>query len=179
MAVHITYFVHGTTTDNERGLMTGQKNGELSARGFREAVELGTQVAGKHFYVVFSSDLARAERSAELAFGGTRVIILDERLRECDYGSLTGKPAADIDDAAFIGKPFPNGESYEDVERRIKSFLAFLKESYNGKHVALVAHRFPQLALDVILKHKTWEQALAEDWRATHAWQPGWEYVVE
>jgi hypothetical protein len=26
---------------------------------------------------------------------------------------------------------------------------------------------------------KTWEQALAEDWRKTKSWQPGWEYTFD
>ncbi|MDE2079395.1 MAG: histidine phosphatase family protein [Patescibacteria group bacterium] len=178
MAVHVTYFVHGTTTDNERGLMTGQQDGELSARGLREAAELGAQVADQHFDAVFSSDLARAARSAELAFGKTHVIVLDERLRECNYGDRAGTLAANVIDTDYIREPFPNGESYHDVETRMKNFLAFLKESYDGNHVALMSHRFPQLALDVILKNKTWEQALAEDWRTVGVWQPGWEYEL-
>jgi len=31
----------------------------------------------------------------------------------------------------------------------------------------------------VLLKGKTWEQAIDEDWRKKKAWQPGWEYIVE
>ncbi len=73
---------------------------------------------------------------------------------------------------------FPNGESYEDVKIRINDFLEFLKQNYDGKHVAIVAHKAPQLALDVLLKNKTWKQAFAEDWRNTHSWQPGWEYKI-
>jgi len=42
-----------------------------------------------------------------------------------------------------------------------------------------VAHKAPQLALDVLLRNKTWEQAFTEDWRKKKAWQPGWEYVIE
>jgi len=30
-----------------------------------------------------------------------------------------------------------------------------------------------------LLKNKTWEQAFAEDWRKTKAWQPGWKYIIE
>jgi len=44
--------------------------------------------------------------------------------------------------------------------------------------VAIVAHKAPQLALDVLLKNKTWQQAFAEDWRKTKSWQPGWDYVL-
>jgi len=42
-----------------------------------------------------------------------------------------------------------------------------------------VAHQAPQLALEVILKNKTWERAIAEDWRNTKSWQPGWKYEIK
>ena len=74
---------------------------------------------------------------------------------------------------------FPKGESYEDVKARIQGFLNFLKKEYDGKRVAIVAHKAPQLALEVILKGKTWEQAFADDWRKKKAWQPGWDFVLE
>ena len=66
MAVKITYFVHGTTTDNERDLATGWSPGKLSGLGINQAKELGKLVSNKHFDVVFCSDLKRAVDSAEL-----------------------------------------------------------------------------------------------------------------
>jgi len=72
-----------------------------------------------------------------------------------------------------------NGESYEDVKERISDFLKYLKANFDNKSVAIVAHKAPQLALEVILKNKNWEMAFAEDWRKTKSWQPGWEYFVE
>jgi broad specificity phosphatase PhoE len=42
------------------------------------------------------------------------------------------------------------GESYEDVRKRIEDFLVFLKEQYDGKSVGIVAHKAPQLVLDVL-----------------------------
>ena len=73
---------------------------------------------------------------------------------------------------------FPGGESYEDVKVRVIAFLGYLKENYAGKSVAIVAHKAPQLALEVLLGGKTWERAFAEDWRKTKAWQPGWNYTL-
>jgi alpha-ribazole phosphatase/probable phosphoglycerate mutase len=35
---------------------------------------------------------------------------------------------------------------------------------YSGKNVAIVAHRAPQLAIEVILNKKNWKQAIKEDW---------------
>lgn len=72
-----------------------------------------------------------------------------------------------------ITNKFPEGESYEDVKTRIANFLEFLKKNYVGKSVAIVAHKAPQISLDVLIKGKTWKQSLAEDWRKTKAWKPG------
>ena len=180
MAVTITYFVHGTTTDNERDLATGWLPGELSEKGKTQAKELGQRVSGQVYDVVFCSDLKRALDSAQLGFGRAYKIIPDERLRESDYGDFTQKPVKEFKDALvkYIDRPFPNGESYRDVEKRVADFLKFLKTIYDGKHVAIIAHQAPQLALDVLIKGKNWKQAIEEDWRRKKSWQPGWEYIL-
>jgi broad specificity phosphatase PhoE len=177
--VTITYFVHGTTTDNEQGLATGWLPGQLSVKGVEQAMLLGGQAAGLQFDVVFSSDLKRAVDTVQLAFGGKYKTLQDDRLREANYGDLNGLPHSFKDSMAdYIDSPFPNGESYRDVEMRLQSFCEYLKRDYDGQRVAVVAHQGPQLALDVILKGKSWEQAIAEDWRRTGAWLPGWEYII-
>lgn len=180
MAVKITYFVHGTSTDNEAGISSGWSDAPLSERGKQQASELRDTIAGEKFDAVFCSDLIRASETAKLAFGETAPIILDARLRECNYGAYNGKPSSIVEPMheTSITQRFPQGESYEDVKARVADFLESLEEDYKGKHVAIMAHKAPQLALDVLLKGKTWEQACAEDWRKTKAWQPGWEYEL-
>ncbi len=180
MSVHITYFVHGTTTDNENELSTGWLPGELSELGIQQARELGELVKDKRFDVIFCSDLKRATDSAELGFGGKYTIIPDARLRECNYGDWNGKPTEFKDGKMkdYIDTQFPNGESYKDVGKRVADFLKEVKQKYEGKHIAILAHEGPQLALDVLLRGKTWEQAIEENWRNTKSWQPGWEYEL-
>ena len=182
MAIKITYFVHGTTTDNEKGISSGWKDIELSELGVKQSVDLKEQTKDKKFDVVFCSDLQRAHNSAKLAWNGMYTIIPDARLRECNYGKLNGASSAIVEpmqEEECITNKFPEGESYEDVKARIAGFLEFLKKNYDGKSVAIVAHKAPQLSLDVLIKGKTWKQALAEDWRKTKAWKVGWEYVLE
>ena len=180
--IRITYFVHGTTTDNEHDLSTGWLPGELSALGIQQAKELGQTVQDMQFDVVFCSDLKRAVDSAELGFGDRYEAIPDARLRECNYGDQNGASTDSFKEGRmqeYIDTPFPNGESYRQVEKRVEDFLVFLKQKYREKHVAIVAHEGPQLALDVLLKGKNWPQAIAENWRHTKSWKPGWEYVLE
>lgn len=180
MSVKITYFVHGTTTDNEKNLATGWAPGELSERGKEQAKKLGESVKDKKFDIVFCSDLKRAVDSADLAFGDKYKIITDKRLREINYGEFTQLPAKQFRDdmTKYIDEKFPGGESHKDVEKRMVNFLELLRENYDGKQIAIVAHQAPQLALDVLIKNKSWEQAIAEDWRHQKAWQPGWEYII-
>lgn len=181
MPLKITYFVHGTTTDNEHGLATGWLPGELSELGKKQAINLGRLVAKENFDVVFCSDLKRAVDSARLGFGDKYQIIKDQRLREINYGDFNGQSAENFKNkmAEYINNPFPGGESYQNVEKRLRNFCEYLKTNYNGKHIAIVAHQAPQLALDVLLKNKTWEQAIMEDWRQTKSWQPGWKYEIK
>ena len=178
--IKITYFVHGTTTQNEMGIAAGWLPGELSNLGIKQSIELGNIVSNKKFEVIFSSDLRRAVDTANLAFGSEFQIIQDKRLREIDLGDFTNKLISEFQSnfSEYIKKPFPNGESFKDVETRISKFLSSIRRKYSGKHVAIVAHHAPQLALDVILKSKTWRQAIAEDWRLTNSWKPGWEYYI-
>lgn|SRR3989344_924487 len=181
MSVKITYFVHGTTTDNEKDISSGWSDVELSKLGRKQSRELAEIVKDQYFDIVFCSDLKRAVESAKIVFGNRVEIIQDERWRECNYGDINGKSSEIVDplQEENITKRFPRGESYEDVKKRIQDFLNFLKENYDGKRIAIVAHKAPQLALDVLLNGKTWQQAFAEDWRKKKKWQAGWEYILE
>ena len=86
MTIKITYFVHGTTTDNEKEISSGWSDVELSQLGVEQSIRLKEQTKDKTFDVVFCSDLQRAVKSAELAWGGMYPIVPDARLRECNYG---------------------------------------------------------------------------------------------
>jgi glycyl-tRNA synthetase len=177
--VKITYFVHGTTTDNENNISTGQNPGELSELGIKQSKELPKQIGNKEFDVVFCSDLKRAVESAKISFADKYKIIEDKRLRECNYGDYNGKEEDNVNYLEHIDKKFPSGESLKDVEIRIKDFLDFLVENYNGKHIAIVSHKAPQLAIEVLLNNKSWKQAIETDWRKIGKWQPGWEYEIK
>lgn len=181
MAVKIIYFPHGTTTDNENSISSGWSDTELSNLGIKQSIELKNQIKSKKFNAVFCSDLKRALDSARLIFEEIAPILKDKRLRECNYGKYNGKPSNIVEpmQEKSITAPFPGGESYEDVKTRMLDFLGYLKKNYDEKNVAIVSHKAPQLALEVILNGKSWEQAFKEDWRKKKAWKPGWNYTLK
>lgn len=180
MSIRITYFVHGTTTDNLQEISSGWSDVELSDKGIQQSIDLRDQIKGKKFDAVFCSDLKRAAKSAELTFKDRAPIFQDKRLRECNYGKYNAQPSSVVEplQEKYITEQFPDGESYEDVKLRILEFLQDLRQNYEGKSIAIVAHKAPQLALDVLLVGKSWEEAFAQDWRKRKAWQPGWDYTL-
>jgi len=151
----ITYFVHGTTTDNENDIATGWLPGELSELGIKQSKELSKLISNQKFDAIFCSDLKRAIDSAKYTFPEQKIVI-DERLRECNYGDHNGKLDSFKENLTdYIDKPFPNGESYKDVEKRITEFLKNISIIYNNKHIAIVAHQTHQLSFEVLLNHKS------------------------
>lgn len=178
MSVKITYFVHSTTYDNVNDRCTGWNPGELNELGIRQSKELTELIGDLKFDYIFTSDLKRAIDSAKLTWPNQNTI-QDMRLRECNYGDYNGQSDDLVVYENHIEERFPNGECLKDVQIRIEDICKEFKEKYDGKHIVIVAHRAPQLALEVFTKGATWEEALLNDWRKRKAWQPGWIYIIE
>src|SRR6266516_765463 len=124
--IELVFETHSISTDNERGIATGWLDGALSERGRALAKELGERRRHDRISAVFTSDLARAVETAELAFGGSGIpIYRDARLRECNYGDLNGMPGALVtaERSVHIDVPFLGGESYLDAVERVRSFV--------------------------------------------------------
>jgi broad specificity phosphatase PhoE len=177
VALQLVYETHAITTDNEAGIATGWLPGALSARGRETAAELGTRRRDDGLDAVYVSDLKRALDTVGIAFAGSDVpVVVDERLRECDYGRLNGMPRARLDAERrdHVDVPWPDGESYRDVVDRTRTLLRDLLERHNGGRVLLVAHSANRLALDHLLRGRDLQALIS----GPFDWQPGWEYVV-
>ncbi len=175
--ITIIFEAHSTTTDNEAHLASGHNDIALSELGLKQSVELGERYTGKQFDAIFCSDMQRAYKTAELAFGDKFPIITDARLRECDYGDLTQKPKELVDGEKpnRISSPFPNGESYEQTCARMTDFLSDLQRDYDDKTVMIIGHRATQYGLEHAINHVPILETVTAPWK----WQPGWEYLLE
>ena len=171
----VVFETHATSIDNEAGLASGWFDIGLSPRGEQQARELGERRRRDDYAAVYCSDLARAVRTAEIAFGGRGIsIVPDARLRECDYGALTRQPAADIEAmrARCIAEPFPGGESYQQCVARVSAWLADAAAAHPGGDVLVIGHRATFYALEHLLCRLPLETVIAASW----CWRPGWTY---
>ncbi len=175
--VTLIFEPHATTIDNENEVASGHYDVDLSAHGMQQALDMGVRYKNTAFDAVFTSDLKRASRTAEIAFQGRDVpLIKDPRLRECDYGGWTRRSKSEVEAERVhrIQVPFPQGESYAQTTERMKQFLQDLLAHYDGKKVLIIGHRATHYALDHVIRRIPLEQALAAHWH----WQPGWTYAL-
>lgn len=178
MSIEIVFETHSITEDNEAGVATGWRPGRLSARGWDLARELGERRAGDGIAAVFCSDLRRAVETAEIAFGASGIPVLhDWRLRECDYGTLNGMPAADLHAGRrdHLDVPYPGGESWRQAVARAGRFLADLPPRWAGARIVVIGHVATRWGLDYALRGVPVEDLIAADF----GWQPGWTYLLD
>ena len=176
MSIEIVFETHALSEDNERGIATGWLPGRLCERGRMNALEMGRRRREDGIAAVFTSDLRRAAQTTQIAFADTGIPILyDWRLRECDFGTRNGSPAAEVsrDRLDYCERPYPGGESHEQAIARVAGFLADLPTRWAGQRVMLIGH----LATYRALAHVTTGRSVRELVAAGFQWQAaGWEF---
>jgi broad specificity phosphatase PhoE len=178
VTVHLVYETHAITLDNEAGIATGWLPGELSEAGRRAARELGERRRDDGIDAIHVSDLRRALETVEIAFGRSAIpVVVDPRLRECNYGALNGAPVALLDRERLDHLDVPwagGGESYADVVARTRDLLDDIRAAHDGDRVLLVAHSANRWALQHLLLGMPMREVIA----APFAWQPGWAFEL-
>lgn len=177
MSIRLVFETHSTTKDNESGQATGWLPGQLSAVGREQARALGERRREDDIAAVFSSDLRRAVKTVEAAFADSGLpVLLDWRLRECDYGRLNGMLAADMhaNRRDYLDQPYPGGESWRQATARVGRFLEDLPSRWYDERVLVVGHVATRWGLDQFINGVPIETSVSRDF----AWQEGWEYQM-
>ena len=159
----------------------------LSDLGLRQAEAAGRWFAAlpedQRPEILLSSPYVRARQTAEAICkagglaGGAKGTILDERLREREFGVFDGLTTRGIrekypEEAAHrakMGKFYhraPGGESWADVILRLRSALNSINLQYEGRRVLVVCHQVVVLCLRYILEELTEAEILAIDRQA-------------
>lgn len=172
-ATTIVFETHSWSEDNDRGMATGWLHGRLSPRGRGLAEELGDRRRNDGLAAVLVSDLRRATETAETAFATTNVPVLhDWRLRECDYGEMNGRLAAEVHAAVrHVHDRYPGGESWADAIERVGGVVTDIRKRWVGQRVLVIGHMSAYWALE----HYVHGMPLSDVGRHFD-WQEGWIY---
>ena len=130
----------------------------LSERGLKQAELLGRALEKEKIDFLYSSPLRRTYQTAqEIAKRHGLEIIEDKRIIEIDHGVWSGMLVEEVkerfpeDFRMWLEEPhrvkFEGGESLEDVFKRVKDFVEFLREKHWGQTVAIVSHTVPIRAM--------------------------------
>src|SRR3954468_12539793 len=126
---------HSLTRTTRGAIATGWLPGRLSEAG----LGLGERRSNDGVDVVFASDLQRAVETVNIAFPNPTVpILLDWRLRECNYGDLNGASVELLQRGEHLYTPYPSGESWRDATARVESFLRDVATLWDDRRVLVV-----------------------------------------
>lgn len=142
---------HGEVVAAETRRFIGHLDVPLSERGQRQCAAQAEALRGAKLAAVFSSDLQRARRSAEI-LGGPHALapVPLPALREMSMGRWDGLTAEEIrrrEPEAFaewmagVGEfAFPDGESVPDLVARAWPAFEEIAACFAGRAIAIVAH---------------------------------------
>jgi len=176
-ATRIIAIRHGETAWNVDARIQGHLDIPLNDIGLWQAARAGEALAGERLDAIYSSDLARAQTTAQAVAGTTGApLVLDSGLRERCFGSFEGRTFKEIEaeqpeqaqrwrkrDPDFV--PDGGGESLAMLKSRIQHTVERLAAQHTGGQIALVAHGG---VMDVLYRLAT-----HQDLQAPRTWELG------
>lgn len=154
---YCTFYIvrHGQSEWNVKGLLQGHTDIPLTKTGEQQARQLSIKLKKIKFAMVFSSDLLRAKRTAELIILEKKIAVKTTRvLRERYFGRFEGVKWRDNKEyqnlinnflnlsreERFKKKPYADTESDEELVSRFITFLREVAVAYQNKEVLVVTH---------------------------------------
>ena len=140
---------HGETVANRNCVIQGHSDVPLSPAGEEQAKLLARRWKNRRFDAVYSSDLSRALRTAELVAPTLKAIPTPE-LREMDLGEWVGHTTTEIAErfpdewrafrSASVDCRATGGESRRELLERVSCFFRAAARRHDGQSVLVVTH---------------------------------------
>jgi broad specificity phosphatase PhoE len=143
---------HGETDWNRENRFQGHADPPLNETGRAQAVELSAALEDEQLAAVYASPLRRAFETAELVAAPHDLVPMPvEALREVNVGSWQGLTRAEIEQrfpdqfARWLDyhEGWEDGESYEEMGRRVIAGLLELAAAHDGERILAVSHGGP------------------------------------
>jgi alpha-ribazole phosphatase/probable phosphoglycerate mutase len=153
--VQIVLVRHGATDWNLEHRCQGSSDRDLSDVGLRQAEEIAERLRQETIHAVYSSDLKRARRTAEVISGHHKLpVMIEKNIRELDHGHLEGLTFNEIKQnygdflVRWRSEPaelqVPGGERLADVAERAWSGLTQIVTRHQASDtIVVVSHNFP------------------------------------
>lgn len=182
----IFVFRHGETFDNKNHVFSGWRDTDLTPQGLEEAKKIGEGLKNEKVTKAFQSDQIRSRHTLKLVLDSYHPgveIITDARIKERNYGDLTGLNKDEIEAKdpenyklwhRSYDTPPPNGESIKDVEVRILSFLNDIIPSLNKDDVVLISS-----SANAIRPMRKFFEGLSNEKIVSYEYTPGEIYSYE
>jgi probable phosphoglycerate mutase len=148
----VILFRHAESFANRSNSYSSEDKDMVTPEGLEEFKGLVREFKSEHIEAIFCSDYARTSVSSkELSKILNVPVVTSPALRGIATGLFEGKTTEELKQkhpellrARYKDRyrsKYPEGESYADVEQRIRPFIEMLKQKYAGKTIAIVSHR--------------------------------------
>jgi 2,3-bisphosphoglycerate-dependent phosphoglycerate mutase len=145
----IFLFRHAQTTDNVNFIFSGKRNPDLTPEGIIEAQGIRDKLKNEKVTKAYCAPNIRTKHTLEIVLEphGQVEVIADPRLRERDYGDLTGKNKKQTEKLypkeyplwhRSYETPPPGGESLKEVDQRITEFIKEFEENIWQNDIILI-----------------------------------------
>ena len=136
---------HGQTEWNVLGKVQGKQDICLNEKGKEQALLTKKDLDNKEIDLIIVSPLKRALETAEIINKDRNLpMIIDERIKERDFGEFEGTNFVDFDTKDFWNyyrnEEYKEAESIQEFFKRIYDFLDDIIVKYKDKNVLLVTH---------------------------------------
>ncbi len=153
MLTTIVLVRHGETDWNRDARFQGHADIPLNATGQEQVRELADRLAGESFSVAYTSPLRRASESAALLAERLGIEVRSsDALKEVDVGAWSGLTTEEVEARFPEGfarwvewrcAGWSEGETYEELGRRVVDGLLEIAEEHDGEQVLAVTHGGP------------------------------------
>ncbi|MCL2611521.1 MAG: histidine phosphatase family protein [Defluviitaleaceae bacterium] len=134
----ITLIRHGETDWNLERRMQGSIDIELNETGIKQASSLAKRLANEPCNIIYSSDLQRAKKTAEIINNFHNVeIIISAYLRETNFGQFEGRIIDEMLQSEIIEYSNKHAPAYF---AKVGAYLDEILSKNEYEHIFIVAH---------------------------------------
>lgn len=139
---------HGESDGNANGLCQGNSPGYLTTKGLSQASSLRLFIKGD-YDAIYSSDLTRVVQTAQSSISDAKLlnsVIYDSLLREKNAGifemkkrelMVTARTTSGLNERLYQPQ---DGESWQQLQDRVRLFYDKIKEIYKGRSVRILVY---------------------------------------